>query len=66
MLAVVQMELCEAQESDSVSVAMVIWMYKGDGVMRIQLQEKTEKNPYHQRYQQKHHLMVIVMKKLLM
>ena len=35
-------------------------------VMWIQLQEKTEKNPHHQIYQHKHHVMVIVMKKLLM
>ena len=27
-------------------------------VMWIQLQEKTEKNPHHQQYQQKYHLMV--------
>ena len=39
---------------------------EGIRVMRIQLQEKPEKNPRHQQYQQKHHLMVIVMKKLLM
>ena len=32
--------------------------------MWIQLQEKIEKNPRHQQYQEKHHLMVIVMKKL--
>ena len=47
------------------SVLRVTGMYKGDGVMWIQLQEKTEKNPHHQLDQKKHHLMVIVMKKLL-
>ena len=35
-------------------------------VMWLQLQKKTEKNPHHQQYQQKHHLMTIVMKILLM
>ena len=35
-------------------------------VMRLQLQDKTEKNPHHQQYEQKHHLTAIVMKILLM
>ena len=35
-------------------------------VMSIQLHEKTEKNPHHYQYHQKHHLLAIVMKKLLM
>ena len=52
-------------ESGPMSVLRVTGMYKGDGVIRIQLQEKTEKNPHHQLDQKKHHLMVIVMKKLL-
>ena len=34
-------------------------------VMWIHLQEKTENRPHHQQYQLKHHLMVIVMQKLL-
>ena len=32
----------------------------------MRIQEKTEKNPHHQQYQQKHHLTVIVMKKISM
>ena len=40
--------------------------YKDIKMMGIQLQENTKKNPQHQQYQQRHYLMVIVMKELLM
>ena len=40
--------------------------YERIRVMWIQLQEKTEKNPHHQQYYQKHHFMAKVMKNLLM
>ena len=56
-------QLCAARDSASVSVARMMWMYNSD--VNSDSGENW-KNPHPQQYQQKHHLMVILMKKLLM
>ena len=45
---------------------MILLQCLSQGVMCIQLQEKSEKNLHHQQYKQEHHLMVIVRQKVLM
>ena len=46
---------------------VIRWFYLNVArLIGIQLYEKSQKNLHHQQYQQKHHLMMTVMKKLLM